>query len=186
MFDIAWPELALIAAVALVVIGPKDLPKVLMTLGQWTRKARMLAREFQTGIDDMVREAELSELRKQAEALHAKATPAAMEQLIDPTGSIAGAFAPPIPPVPEPAPAGDARVIDAPAIDAPTVNAPTVNAEGAPLPPPGQDLPLERPAAALATPIEFGTDETVPAPAVAVQKAVATKHLAADPAEHQG
>ena len=56
MFDIAWSELGVIAVVALIVIGPKDLPKVLRTIGQWTAKARSMAREFQSGIDDMVRE----------------------------------------------------------------------------------------------------------------------------------
>ena len=46
MFDIAWSELALIGAVALIVIGPKDLPRVMRNLGQWARKARAMAAEF--------------------------------------------------------------------------------------------------------------------------------------------
>ena len=67
MFDIAWSELGLIGAVALIVIGPKDLPKVMRTLGQWTRRARLLASEFQNNFDDMVRQAELADLKKQVE-----------------------------------------------------------------------------------------------------------------------
>ena len=51
MFDIAWSELGVIAVVALVVIGPKDLPRVLRTMGQWTSKARSMAREFQSGLE---------------------------------------------------------------------------------------------------------------------------------------
>src|SRR3546814_20158712 len=66
MFDIAWSELGVVAVAALVVIGPKDLPKVLRTMGQWTSKARSMAREFQSGLADMVREAELDDLRKAA------------------------------------------------------------------------------------------------------------------------
>lgn len=66
MFDIAWTEMMVIGAVALVVIGPKDLPKVLKTVGALVNKARGMAREFQGGIDEMIRESELDELRKAA------------------------------------------------------------------------------------------------------------------------
>ncbi|HVI51735.1 MAG TPA: Sec-independent protein translocase protein TatB [Candidatus Sulfotelmatobacter sp.] len=69
MFDIAWSELALIGGVALLVIGPKDLPKVMRTMGQWTRKARLLAGEFQRNLDDMMRESELAEMKKQVQSV---------------------------------------------------------------------------------------------------------------------
>ena len=59
MFDFAWSELALIAVIALVVIGPKDLPRVMRIVGQWTRRARAIAREFQGSLDQMMRESEL-------------------------------------------------------------------------------------------------------------------------------
>ena len=62
MFDISWSEMAIIALLALVVIGPKDLPRVLRTMGQFMRKARALSREFQSGLNDVMREAELAEL----------------------------------------------------------------------------------------------------------------------------
>ena len=64
MFDVAPTELLLVAIVALVVIGPKDLPHVLRVLGQWVAKARNVARQFRSGFDEMVREAELAEMEK--------------------------------------------------------------------------------------------------------------------------
>ena len=64
MFDIGYSELLLIAVVALVVIGPKDLPRVMRTVGQWVGRARGMARHFRSGIDTMMREAELEEMEK--------------------------------------------------------------------------------------------------------------------------
>lgn len=64
MFDIAPTEMMLVALVALVVIGPKDLPKVLRTVGQWIGRAKGMARHFRSGLDDMVRAAELEEMEK--------------------------------------------------------------------------------------------------------------------------
>jgi sec-independent protein translocase protein TatB len=64
MFDVAPTELLLVAIVALVVIGPKDLPRVLRTVGQWVGKARGVARQFRSGFDEMIREAELADMEK--------------------------------------------------------------------------------------------------------------------------
>ena len=64
MFDIGWPELFLIAAITLVVVGPKEIPHVLRNVMGWVKKARSLAREFQSGVDDMVREADLEKLKE--------------------------------------------------------------------------------------------------------------------------
>lgn len=64
MFDIAPTELLLCAIVALVVIGPKDLPKAMRVLGYWVGRARGVARHFRSGIDTMIREAELAEMEK--------------------------------------------------------------------------------------------------------------------------
>ena len=64
MFDIAPTELLVVAIVALVVIGPKDLPKALRFVGNWVGKARRMAAHFRAGVDNMVREAELEELKK--------------------------------------------------------------------------------------------------------------------------
>ena len=64
MFDVAPTELLLVAIVALLVIGPKDLPKAMRFVGHWVGKARGVARQFRSGFDTMVREAELAEMEK--------------------------------------------------------------------------------------------------------------------------
>jgi sec-independent protein translocase protein TatB len=64
MFGIDSSELLLVALVALVVIGPKDLPKAMRVVGYWVGRARGVARQFRTGFDSMVREAELEEMEK--------------------------------------------------------------------------------------------------------------------------
>ena len=68
MLDIGWTEMLMIAVIAIVVIGPRDLPKMLKTVGGWVRKARATVRELQTGIEDMAREAELDEVKKSVES----------------------------------------------------------------------------------------------------------------------
>ncbi|MCY3754580.1 MAG: Sec-independent protein translocase protein TatB [Alphaproteobacteria bacterium] len=68
MLDIGWTEMLVIAVIAIVVIGPRDLPKMLKTVGGWVRKARATVRELQTGIEDMAREAELDEVKKSVES----------------------------------------------------------------------------------------------------------------------
>jgi sec-independent protein translocase protein TatB len=65
LFDIGWPELMLIGVVALVVIGPKDLPAAMRVAGYWVRKARSLSREFQSSVEQMMREAELHEVQNE-------------------------------------------------------------------------------------------------------------------------
>jgi sec-independent protein translocase protein TatB len=62
MFDVAPTEFLLVAVVALLVIGPKELPRVMRTVGHWVGKARGLARQFRAGFDEMVRESELKEM----------------------------------------------------------------------------------------------------------------------------
>ncbi len=65
MFDIGGLELLVIGVVALVVIGPKELPGTLRTVAFWIRRARSMAREFQSGFEELTREAELDELRRE-------------------------------------------------------------------------------------------------------------------------
>lgn len=97
MFDIGWDEMALVAVVALIVIGPKDLPQVLRMCGQWVRKAREMAGEFQRGMDDMVRESEIGDLKKQVEKVaDTNALRREIENTIDPTGAIAKGLEPPV------------------------------------------------------------------------------------------
>jgi sec-independent protein translocase protein TatB len=64
MFDVAPTEFMLVAVIALVVIGPKELPRVLRMIGQWVGKARGIARQFRSGFDEMMRESELAEMEK--------------------------------------------------------------------------------------------------------------------------
>lgn len=63
MFDIGWQELFIVALLALIVVGPKDLPQAIRTISTWVRKARMMARDFQSGVNEMVREAELDDIK---------------------------------------------------------------------------------------------------------------------------
>jgi sec-independent protein translocase protein TatB len=84
MFDLDWSKMAILAAVALVVIGPKDLPRVLRTLGQWTGRARAMAREFQNSIEELARESELDALKKDVEKLATTDVAAT----IDPSGEL--------------------------------------------------------------------------------------------------
>jgi sec-independent protein translocase protein TatB len=96
MFDFAWSELALIAVVALVVIGPKDLPRVMRTVATYVRKARAIAREFQGHVEDMVREAELEEVRKEVEKAAKLSLPDEFAKTVDPTGELQAAFSDPV------------------------------------------------------------------------------------------
>ena len=65
MLDFNAPEFLVVGIVALLVIGPKDLPKALRLLGKWIGRARGIARQFRTGMDTMIRESELADMEKQ-------------------------------------------------------------------------------------------------------------------------
>ena len=88
MFDIGWSEMAVIALIALVVIGPKDLPNTMKTIAHWMRKARSLTREFQSGIDDMVREAELEDARKALDATRGGNLKRTLSNALDPDDEV--------------------------------------------------------------------------------------------------
>ncbi len=88
MLDIGWTEMAFIAVIALIVIGPKDLPKAMRTVSHWVRKARSLAREFQSGLDDIARETELDEIKDQITGATDFDLESEIENTIDPTGSV--------------------------------------------------------------------------------------------------
>jgi len=70
MFDIGWSELFFIVLVAVVVVGPKDLPKMMRTIGRWTGRARAMADQFRRSFDDMARQSELEEMRAEMMKLH--------------------------------------------------------------------------------------------------------------------
>src|SRR6188474_3163966 len=74
MFDIGWSELVVIAVVALIAIGPKELPGVLRMVGQWMGKARKMAGEFQGQFQEAMREAEMADLKKTFDEVKETAT----------------------------------------------------------------------------------------------------------------
>lgn len=86
MLDIGWTELLAIAVLTILVVGPKDLPKVLRTVGQWTARARAITREFQDSLDDMVRQSELDEVKREIEATTYNNI-GKLDDIVDPTGS---------------------------------------------------------------------------------------------------
>ena len=88
MFDFSWSELALIAVVALVVIGPKDLPRVMKNVAFWVRKARSMAREFQGSIEEMMREAELDDVKRGLDEATRFNFDEEMSKTIDPRGEL--------------------------------------------------------------------------------------------------
>ena len=80
MFDIGWQELFILAVLSIIVIGPRDLPRAVRTMTRWVRKARGMARELHNGLDDMVRESEINEIKDEANSI--------MGDHIDPDGII--------------------------------------------------------------------------------------------------
>jgi sec-independent protein translocase protein TatB len=145
LFDIGWPELMLIGVIALVVIGPKDLPRALRVAGFWVRKARTLSREFQSSIDQMIREAELDEIRQDLKKVTEFDIEKEFQNTVDPTGSLAESIKPPeLPDFFEEAP-------------------------GATAPAAAEPVP------ALSAPVETALPEPVPAVEGALEPAVATE-----------
>jgi sec-independent protein translocase protein TatB len=103
MFDIGWDEMLLTAVMAIIVIGPKDLPMALRTAGRWIGKIRKVSGHFRSGIESMIREAELEEMeqkwREQNEAIMAQHPPSAAAEsaLIGPDPGTTPASLPPEP-----------------------------------------------------------------------------------------
>src|SRR3954453_23364654 len=95
LFDIGWPELLLIGGVALVGIGPKDLPRALRVAGYWVRKARTLSREFHSSVEQMIREAELDEMRQDLKKATEFDINKEFQKTVDPDGSLAESIRPP-------------------------------------------------------------------------------------------
>ena len=89
MFDIGWQEIFIIGILALIVVGPKDLPQTVRTISQWIRKARAMASELQGGVNEMIREAELDDIKKQITDVKSIDLQSELEKNIDPSGEIA-------------------------------------------------------------------------------------------------
>lgn len=89
MFDIGWQELLIVAVLVIVVVGPKDLPRTLRAIMGLVRKGRMMARDFQNGIDDVIREADLDDMRKQITDVGDNDIAGTISETLDPDGDIA-------------------------------------------------------------------------------------------------
>jgi sec-independent protein translocase protein TatB len=93
MFDFAWSEIGMIAAVALVLIGPKDLPVAVRTITDVIKKARRMASEFQGHVDEMMRDADLGDVREQISSLRNFDIRGELERHIDPDHTLRDTFA---------------------------------------------------------------------------------------------
>jgi sec-independent protein translocase protein TatB len=181
MFDFAWSEIGLIAAVALILIGPKDLPVAIRTITDMIKKARRMAGEFQTHVDEMMREANLGEVRDQISAIRNFDIRGEIERQIDPDRSLRDTFAGnPLEPAPSSgaiaasAPAGEGAVaeFDPVALAAPIEQAASEHAEVA-AEPPAPAVPAFVPPGFLASVPTAGDEAEAPAfipPQVVLQR----------------
>ena len=124
MFDIGWSEMAVIALLLLLVIGPRELPTMMRTVGRYVRKARMLTRDFQHSLDEMAREAELDEAKKTIQSAKSMNLERSFEETLDPEGEVKA----------------EARALDAEARDAGKASSTT-----------GSSAPAEKPAPEVAS-----------------------------------
>jgi sec-independent protein translocase protein TatB len=126
MFDLAWSEIAIVGLVAVLVLGPKELPQAMRTMAKVMRKMRNLTSELQGHMNEIVREAELDEVRQSIQKLSTTNLKAEVAKVVDPTGEITA-------------------TLKAPLIDEPALSATTPAPDGqAALPP---DMPTGSPEA---------------------------------------
>jgi len=140
MFDFAWSEIALIGVVALIAIGPKDMPVAIKAISDTIKKLRRMAGEFQGHVDEMIREADLGDVKSSFDELRRLNLKGTVQRAIDPDGSVRAAFADPfrdhpvrpvLPPLDQPRPIP-------PSLAAPTAPAPAFIPPGTPPPAPIQ------------------------------------------------
>jgi len=144
MFDIGWSELLVIGIVALIVIGPKELPGALRTLGQWMTKIRRMASEFQGQFQEAMREAEIDQLKKDMDDMAAKAKDYTQFDPIAEAGRDIEKSLGELPPLDQPStanPTAEAADTQAAAPPQPSGDAAT------PLPPPAEQTAATTPAA---------------------------------------
>ena len=133
MFDFAWSEIALIGVVALIAIGPKDMPVAIKAMTNAIKKARRMAAEFQTHVDEMVREANLDEVRKEVNEIRNFNFKGEFERAVDPDGSIRATFASdPLAPDPPKAAVAEYAVPQPVEQQAATLEVPSIAAEPEP------------------------------------------------------
>ena len=116
MFDFAWSEIALVGVVALIAIGPKDLPVAIKTVAELVKKARRMAGEFQTHVDEMVKEANLHEVRDTFDDLRRMDIKGKILSAVDGDGTLRKTIADrpfDIHPAPPPVPVHDSPAADA-------------------------------------------------------------------------
>src|SRR5947199_206202 len=155
MFDVGWSELLLIGIVALIAIGPKELPGALRTLGQWMGKVRRMASEFQSQFHEAMREAELADLKKEVDEMATKAQSYThFDPIEDIRKDIENAASPP-------------QALDTPLTDTPAPQTSTETAAATPPPPASEPSAPAAPA------------EPAPAPAPANDAAAAPTQNAA-------
>lgn len=160
MFDFAWTEIALIGVVALVLIGPKDMPVAIKAVAGVVKKARRMAAEFQSHVDEMVRDTELAEVRNQINEIRNFDIRGEFERAVDEDGSLRKAFQDPLV---TPPPAAEAAITSATGAEA---EMPAAEAEAA----------TEAPAAEAAEPHALpplGAPAFIPPEIVAAQQAPA-------------
>jgi sec-independent protein translocase protein TatB len=153
MFGFGWGEIVVIGIVALIAIGPKELPTVLRSVGHWMGKIRRMANEFQGQFQEALREAELTDLKKHAEEVTRsienydplKDTQAEIEKAFDfddpmkdpPKTEVMTSHAPEAPPLPDTVPDGARLPASAiPSADLPSADLPPVDVPMPELPPP--------------------------------------------------
>jgi sec-independent protein translocase protein TatB len=150
MFNLGWGELVVIGIVALIAIGPKELPTVLRTLGQWMGKVRRMANEFQGQFQEALREAEFADLKKHTDDISSSVSEfSTIDPLADVQKDVERSF--------EETPAADSPPPVTPAVDAAS---PTPAALPVSAPLPAIDVPLPEPPAAVTE-----ADFAPPAPA---------------------
>ena len=92
MFDFNWSEIALIGVVALVLIGPKDMPVAIRAITNAIKKMRRMAGEFQHHVDDMLRDADLAEVKSSIDEIRGMNVKGSVRRVLDPDGAIGRAF----------------------------------------------------------------------------------------------
>ena len=88
MFDIGWVEMMVVVVVMIVVIGPKDLPVVLHTMGRWIARVRAMARGFQDSIEEMAQETGLDQMRDEVRSIRDFSLEDEIEKAVDPEGTL--------------------------------------------------------------------------------------------------
>jgi sec-independent protein translocase protein TatB len=178
MLNIGWGEMAVIAVVTLIVVGPKELPNVLRTGAHWMRQVRKLSREFQSGVDSLVREAELDEAKNIVTSVKRGTIGREIEKAVDPTGEISRSLDP----------KQIKREADAATAPKPAVTAPKPVASDAGAPASSTPASDAAPAAAPAKPASIVIGPVGAAPAKPAEEAPAPPAAAVqtDPARKTG